>query len=64
MMLNKCQICKTRKVKINYAESMLDYTHGFKTPMCRQCYVQMLRERIITINENIIEQEQLIIKGR
>jgi len=64
MPINKCHICKKRKVKINYAESLLDYTHGFKMPMCRQCYVIMLEEKIITTKENIIEQKHLIKKGK
>jgi len=57
----KCQDCKQREGIIEFAEGMLDFTHGFSKHICRQCYIKIIEEKKKDIDENLIEQRKLLI---
>lgn len=60
----KCENCKKRKGIIDFTESMLDFTHGFITKLCRECYIEIIEERKKDIDENLIEQKELLEKEK
>jgi hypothetical protein len=56
----KCSMCNKRKAKIAFAESFLELTHGYARQICRQCYINMLKEQMAGIEKTIKEQEKLL----
>jgi len=49
----KCQTCKKRKVDIEYAESALDWSHGFKKMICNECYLEILLTKKKNLDKTI-----------
>lgn len=39
-----CQKCKKNKATITYANSILDYTHGFSESICQGCYDKIKKD--------------------
>lgn len=62
--MDKCQVCKKRFARITFALSMLDWSHGSSTRMCRQCYIHKLEESLIDIKKNIKEQKRLLTERK
>lgn len=56
--LDKCFKCKKRKARVNFSRSIMDFTHGFTTKICRQCYIKELEETNKINNKMIKEQKE------
>jgi uncharacterized membrane-anchored protein YjiN (DUF445 family) len=39
-----CEICKKNKATINYANSPLDFAHGFVRRICKSCYNKIMKD--------------------
>jgi hypothetical protein len=55
---NKCQVCKKKKATITYAQSFLDYTHGFAERLCKDCYRNKLQRTINSCKERLKELDK------
>ena len=51
----KCKICNKKEGTITYSESVLHYTHGMRTMICKECYIQLLKDKKIDIEQEIKE---------
>jgi len=60
----KCEICKKREGVVDYCEGALAFSHGFKTWICRLCYIKILENTIKNCEKGIKEQEKLIAGGK
>ena len=60
----KCQKCRRREAKIQYAEEpMFALTHGFGSEwLCRQCYIGIIEKYLIKVQKNLKEQKRLLRK--
>lgn len=58
----KCEKCKKGKAVITYAESILDYSHGFTKEICRKCYIEIIEKELCKIQKNLIKQKKLFKK--
>ena len=54
----KCQICKEVEEEMTYAESVMDFTHGFTKKICKSCYKKILLDKKDTINKMLKELKQ------
>lgn len=41
--MEKCTRCKKNKATITFANSMLDWTHGFAKRICQECYDKQMK---------------------
>ena len=53
----KCQICEEAEEEMNYAESVMDFTHGFTKKICKGCYKGILLDKRDNINKTLKELE-------
>lgn len=58
----KCEDCKEREGMVEFCESVLDYTHGFKTKICRQCYIKRIEAGLKGVQANLKKQKGLLAK--
>lgn len=56
----KCETCKEREAIVEYCDSWLSYSHGYKTWLCRQCYIKKIEKIIRTAQDNLKEQKKLL----
>ncbi len=61
--MTKCNICKKRKGTLTFAESVMDFVHGFKQKICKQCYKEILIERRNKINAMLEKLEKGELKN-
>jgi len=60
----KCEICEKREGVLDYSESVIDYTHGFKRNICRECYIEILKKQLVKIKSGLKEQKELLKKEK
>ncbi|KKM97760.1 hypothetical protein LCGC14_1164700 [marine sediment metagenome] len=60
--MKKCTECGKRKWKIDYAKSLMEWTHGFTKKICRQCYIEIIERELKKIKANLKEQKILLEK--
>lgn len=60
----KCEDCKKREGIIEFCESVIDWTHGFKQYICRQCYIKRIKKGLKDTQENLNKQEKLLVKEK
>jgi hypothetical protein len=58
-----CKKCG-RESKINYCDSIMDYTHGFITHYCRSCYIKKLIGQIEEMLDTLKNEIELYQKER
>jgi len=47
----KCKICNDKEGELDYAESTMDFIHGFKKKICKGCYKKILLDKRKSINK-------------
>ncbi|KKN13509.1 hypothetical protein LCGC14_1005650 [marine sediment metagenome] len=45
---------------MKFAQSMMDYTHGFTEKICRPCYIKILEGTIKKAEKSLKEQKKLL----
>ncbi len=56
----KCEICKQRRGILKFAQSMMDFTHGFTQKICRPCYIKILEGTIKNCEKSLKKQKELL----
>ena len=56
----KCEKCKQREGILKFAQSMMDYIHGFTEKICRPCYIEILEGTIKKAEKSLKEQKKLL----
>lgn len=56
----KCKICKKREGILDFAEGILEFTHGFVTKICRECFIKRIEKELIKIKANLKKQKRLL----
>ncbi len=54
----KCKICKKKKAELTFSESTMDFIHGFKKRICKECYKKILLERKESIEKTLKSLEE------
>jgi hypothetical protein len=57
-----CRRCNKREGVINYAASIMDFTHGFSEHICRQCYIKILENTFNNAKKELNKQKKLLKK--
>ena len=59
---NECKQECDEKQKIHFANSIMDWTHGFTEYICRECYIKRLEKQLKNIQEGLTREKRLLKK--
>ena len=60
--LGICNDCKKSKADITFSDSVMSFTHGFVTYLCRPCYIKRIKKELVSVKKNLAEQTKLLKK--